>query len=57
MDPGGDVMIHGLPNGLGWIGNLHRHFDWTDGCIAVTDKEMNEIWDTVPDGTLIEIKP
>ena len=57
IDPGGDVMIHGLPNGFGWLGNLHRHLDCTDGCIAVTDEEMDEIWRTVPDGTPIEIKP
>lgn len=57
VEPGGDVMIHGLPNGFGWLGNLHREMDWTDGCIAVTDEEMDEIWRAVPDGTPIEIKP
>jgi murein L,D-transpeptidase YafK len=56
-DPGGDIMIHGLPNGLGWIGGMHRLHDWTDGCIAVTDGEMDEIWRAVPDGTPIEIDP
>ena len=56
-DPGGDVMIHGLPNGLGWMGSTHRLRDWTDGCIAVTDEEMDEIWQAVPDGTVIEINP
>ncbi len=55
--PGGDIMIHGLPNGYGWVGNAHRLHDWTDGCIAVTDKEMGEIWRAVPDGTPIEIRP
>jgi murein L,D-transpeptidase YafK len=55
--PGGDIMIHGLPNGLGWIGRLHQVVDWTDGCIAVTNPEMEEIWRAVPDGALIEIKP
>ena len=55
--PGGDVMIHGLPNGLGWLGAAHRAMDWTDGCIAVTDAEMDEIWDFVADGTPIEIRP
>lgn len=53
--PGGDIMIHGLKNGLGFIGALHRPFDWTHGCIAVTDGEMDEIWRAVPDGTVIEI--
>jgi murein L,D-transpeptidase YafK len=55
--PGGDIMVHGLPNGLGWIGSKHRIRDWTDGCIAVTDEEMDEIWRAVPDGTVIEINP
>jgi murein L,D-transpeptidase YafK len=54
---GSDIMIHGLPNGSGWIGALHRRRDWTDGCIAVTDQEIEEIWRAVPDGTTIEIRP
>lgn len=57
VNPGGDVMIHGLPNGFGWLGSLHRMMDWTDGCIAVTDEEMDEIWRAVPDGTAVEIRP
>ena len=57
VSPGGDIFIHGLPNGLGWLGRLHRRIDWTDGCIAVTDEEMDEIWRAVPDGTPIEIRP
>ncbi len=56
-DPGGDIMVHGLPNGFGWLGAAHRKTDWTDGCIAVTDSEMDEIWKLVPDGTVIEIRP
>ncbi len=55
--PGGGVMIHGLPDGGGWVGDAHRAFDWTDGCIAVTDDEMAEIWELVDDGTPIEILP
>ena len=55
--PGGDIMIHGLPNGLGWIGRKHLLRDWTDGCIAVTDQEIEEIWNLVPNGTAIEVKP
>ena len=55
--PGGDIMIHGAPNGLGWIGRLHRLANWTDGCIALTNREMDEIWRAVPDGTPIEIRP
>lgn len=57
VSPGGDIMIHGLPNGFGWLGASHRLTDWTDGCIAVTNAEMDEIWDLVPDGTPIEIRP
>jgi len=51
------VFIHGLPNGFGWLGRHHLAIDWTDGCIAVTDEEMDEIWRAVPDGTPIEIRP
>lgn len=57
VSPGGDIMVHGLPNGFGWLGATHREKDWTDGCIAVTDKEMDEIWELVRDGTPIEIRP
>jgi murein L,D-transpeptidase YafK len=56
VDPGGDVMIHGIRNGLGWLGGLHRKLDWTRGCIAVTDAEIEEIWTLVPDGIQIEIR-
>jgi murein L,D-transpeptidase YafK len=57
VDPGGNIMIHGLPNGLAKkVGKLHRLTDWTDGCIAVTNSEMEEIWQMVPDNTTIEIK-
>lgn len=55
-DPGGDIMIHGLRNGLGWIGAHHRRADWTQGCIAVTNAEVEEIWRTVPDNVVIEIR-
>ena len=54
---GCDIMIHGIRNGLGWIGAFHRRTDWTAGCIAVTDFEIEEIWRAVPDGTPIEIQP
>jgi murein L,D-transpeptidase YafK len=56
VSAGSDVMIHGIRNGLGWLGRLHRTVDWTAGCIAVTDREMDEIWRVVPDGTPIVIK-
>ena len=54
---GFDIMIHGLPNGHGWIGAFHRRKDWTAGCIALTDEEIEELWRVTPDGTIIEIQP
>ncbi len=57
VSPGGDVFVHGLPNGYGWAGASHRLTDWTDGCIAVTDQEIDQIWLAVADGTPIEIRP
>lgn len=50
-------MIHGLPPRYSWIGALHRQYNWTEGCIAVTDSEIEEIWKLVPVGTPIEIRP
>ena len=55
--PGGDVFVHGLPNGYGYVGAAHHLKDWTDGCVAVTNQEMDEIWLAVADGTPIEIRP
>jgi murein L,D-transpeptidase YafK len=57
VNAGGDIMIHGIRNGLGWLGTLQRHVDWTKGCIAVDDDEIEEIWRVVPDGTPVEIRP
>jgi murein L,D-transpeptidase YafK len=57
VSPGGAVMIHGLPKGFGYFGRLHRLLDWTDGCIGVTNLEMEEIWRCVPEGSPIEIQP
>lgn len=57
VSPGGDVFVHGLPNGYGWVGPGHSVKDWTDGCIAVTNAEIDEIWQSVADGTPIEIRP
>ncbi len=54
---GSDIMIHGLRNGLGWLGATQRWADWTDGCIAVTDAEMEEIYRLVPNNTPIDIEP
>ena len=55
QNPGGNIMIHGLPNGWGFLGSWHLLWDWTDGCIAVTNDEMREIWSLVPNGTTIQI--
>jgi murein L,D-transpeptidase YafK len=57
VSPGGMIMVHGLRNGLRWIGKLHRLIDWTDGCIAVTDPEIEEIARAIPDGAPINIHP
>ena len=53
--PGGNIMIHGLPNGWGALGAIHHLWDWTDGCVAVTNSEMQEIWSLVPNGTPISL--
>ncbi|MDD2337033.1 MAG: L,D-transpeptidase family protein [Geobacteraceae bacterium] len=55
--PGCDIMIHGLPRNYEDVGELHTVTDWTKGCIAVTNTEIDEIWSFVPDGTPIEIRP
>lgn len=57
VPPGGNIMIHGTGDEYEWMGKYHSVHDWTDGCIAVTNKEIEEIWSLVPDGTKIEIRP
>jgi murein L,D-transpeptidase YafK len=57
VDPGGDIMIHGVEKQFAWLGPLQHEVDWTDGCIAVTNQEIEEIWQLVPVGTPVEIKP
>ena len=57
VSPGGAIMIHGLPNGKGWVGARHRLFDWTLGCVAVTDEEIDEVFTLVPVGTPVDIRP
>jgi len=57
VSPGGDIMIHGIKNGFSWVGDAHTGTDWTKGCIAVTDEEIEEIAGLVPDGTAVEIRP
>lgn len=57
VSPGGDIMIHGLPPRLAAIGADHAKWDWTEGCIALTNAEIDELWALVDDGTVIEIRP
>jgi murein L,D-transpeptidase YafK len=57
VSAGFDIMIHGIQNGRGWIGAFHRWKNWTAGCIALTDEEIEELWRVTPDGTTIEIRP
>jgi murein L,D-transpeptidase YafK len=56
-DPGGDIEVHGIKNGLGWVGRFQRWMGWTNGCIAVTNAEIEQIYKAVPAGTPIEIRP
>jgi murein L,D-transpeptidase YafK len=57
VSPGGDVEIHGLGGQWGWIGSQHLLKDWTDGCVAVTNEEIDEIWPLVQTGIVVEIRP
>ena len=57
VKPGGNIEIHGLGSKFGWVGSMHRQVDWTDGCIAVTNSEIEEIWPLVAVGTPVEIRP
>ena len=55
---GSNIMIHGLPNGLSIFDKLYfENRDWTDGCISVKNMEIEEIWNSVDNGTPILIKP
>jgi len=57
VSPGGDIFIHGLPNGFGSTPSAFVERDWTDGCIAVMNDEIEEMWKLVKNGTPIEIRP
>ena len=57
VNPGGSIMIHGQKNGFGHLARITQRYNWTDGCMAVTDEEMDEIWRAVDVGTPIEIIP
>jgi murein L,D-transpeptidase YafK len=57
VSAGGEIMLHGLPNGVSAERLGHPYIDWTDGCIALSDDEIDEIWARVDDGTTIIIYP
>jgi len=57
VSPGGKIMIHGMNEDKFWMGSVHYLFNWTNGCIAVTNSEIEEIWSLVPDWTMVEIRP
>lgn len=57
ISAGGDIMLHGLPKEYAFVGKAQALHDWTAGCIAVSNEEMDEIWRLVRVGTPIEIKP
>ncbi len=57
VSPGGDIMIHGIGSAASKVGDLHPLFDWTNGCIAVTDREIEEIWRLTEVGTVVNIVP
>jgi len=57
VDPGGDIMIHGQKNGYERLSFLAQRFNWTNGCIALSNKDMDSVWEAVQPGTPIEIKP
>ena len=57
MSPGADIEIHGPAKNMAGFGAAHRRIDWTDGCIAVTNEEIDEIFALVQVGTPVEIKP
>ncbi len=56
VSPGGNIMIHGFPDGI-TMDDIPERLDWTKGCIAVANSAIEEIWKLVPNGTPIEILP
>ena len=57
VDPGGDIMIHGQRNRWGLLSPITQLFNWTNGCIALSDRNMDAVWKAVNVGTPIEIRP
>ncbi len=56
-DPGSAIMIHGMPNGVSWPYDGYAGKDWTDGCIAVSNAAMQQIWLATRENTPVEIRP
>ena len=56
VSPGGFIMVHGQKNGYGWLASIAQQYNWTDGCIALTDSEMDEFMGLVGVGTKIHIE-
>lgn len=57
VSPGGQIMIHGQKNGLGWLSFISQRMDWTQGCVALSNDDMDMVWKLVDVGTKIEIRP
>jgi murein L,D-transpeptidase YafK len=57
VSPGGAIMVHGQRNYLGWAYFISQHFNWTNGCVALSNDNMENVWQSVESGTKIEIKP
>ncbi|UVJ45044.1 L,D-transpeptidase family protein [Pseudomonas sp. LS1212] len=57
VEPGGMIMIHGTPIDDEYPEEVFHTLDWTEGCIAMTNADMREVWSMVQDGTMIEIRP
>jgi murein L,D-transpeptidase YafK len=57
VKPGGQIMIHGQKNGLGWLSSATQWFNWTDGCVGLSNEDMDAVWSAVDVGTPIHIYP
>lgn len=57
VNPGGNIMIHGQANGWEWAAPLVQLFSWTNGCIAMSNRDMDRVWSAIDPGTPIEIRP
>jgi murein L,D-transpeptidase YafK len=57
VSPGGNIMIHGQKNGFGWAAFIAQNFNWTKGCIALNNEDMEAVWQAVNPGTTIDIQP